>query len=250
MHIEHLRFSAGTDWATVLLGIPDTPRSRPSLLIHLTIAGLQSLSTPPYSTPALLAIEHGHYVAGFDLPNHGDRDNHHGTGLEGMAAAIEVGVAVFEESNLIGRKLIDEWTSRVPEFGTVVVSGVSRGALAAFHLAAADRRVSAIAGFAPVTDLRSLREFADVPASEALDRSNASSLVPDLQSRHLFISINEQDDRVSTAACRDFFARVSGGAAASGSRLRIDAGTDHTVSNDAYSEGSNWLLNQLNCSQS
>lgn len=246
MTIETRRIDLTTGSATVHIRLPDAPAPRPSLLIYLTMTGRQGLEMPPYSAPADLAVRHGHSVAGFDLPNHGERINDYGEGLIGMAAAINDGHDLFGETIAIGRSLIDEWSSTQASAGAVVVAGVSRGALAAMHLVAAEPRVSALAAFAPVTKLTVLNEFTDLPPSETLAAANAVSLVSKLRDRDHFVSINEQDDRVGTADCIAYFEAVSNPPRPGHrNRLRIDPGNSHTVSDAAYQEGSAWILRHL-----
>lgn len=246
MTIDHWNFALDDGFATAHIRSPDKPASAPSMLIYLTMTGRQGLELPPYSAPADLAVQHGHFVAGFDLPNHGERINSFGEGLDGMAAAIADGHHVFEETIAIGRSLIDRWTSNKVSSGAIVVAGVSRGALAAYHLVAAEPRVSAMAAFAPVTNLTVLREFSALPPSDALAAANASALVSRLRDRDHFICINEQDDRVGTLDCVSFFEALSNPVGPGGkNRLRIDPGATHTVSDAAYREGSVWILRHL-----
>ena len=127
--------------------------------------------------------------------------------------------------------------------GPVLVSGVSRGGLIAFHLAASDPRVAAVAAFAPVTDLLALHEFSGLADSAAVRNAGALALVPRLRDRAVLLTINEDDARVSTDACRAFFVALRQSPELH--QLRIDPGSGHSVPDDTYAAGAAWLLENV-----
>lgn len=242
--LDSVEWLIGDDRSTTaFIRMPERPAHPMALLIHLTLTARQGLETPPFSIPCREFLAAGHAVASFDLPNHGENVDEFGEGLTGMAAAFAAGRRPFDRAVAAGTALIDAWFERHPESGAIVVSGVSRGALVALHLYAAESRITAAAAFAPVTDLLALREFDGLADSRLVHAASAIEIAPVLTNRPLFVSINQDDQRVDTAACVAF---VDALALDSGSvemvRVRIDPGQGHSVTDEAYREGSRWLL--------
>lgn len=241
METEEWSLPAAGD-AIGFVRLPGRLAARPALLIHLTLTARQGLDNSPYSIPTNAFLAAGHAVASFDLPHHGRLRDTLGDGLDGWAAAFAAGHRVFDRAIATGSALIDAWFERTSPSGPVLIAGVSRGALVAFHLYAADARIAAAAGFAPVTDLLALREFAALSGSARVHEANALALAPRLRDRPLLMTINEADERVDTAACIAFFDALGGASHPRPHRLRIDPGSGHTVPDAAYHDGANWLL--------
>ena len=82
----------------------------------------------------------------------------------------------------------------------VAASGTSRGGFCAFHFAAAEPRVRAVAGVSPVTNLLTLREFTGVSSSQ-VETLNVPHLVKRLAGRSVWLSIGNHDLRVGTDDC-------------------------------------------------
>jgi dienelactone hydrolase len=230
-----------------VLRTPETLAARPGLLIYLSLSARQTLEELPYATVPGLFGAAGHYVATYDLPQHGTWTNDYGEGLTGMASAVAAGHDVFADAVAIGRAVVDACLARqVGAAGGIVVAGGSRGALCALHLLAADPRIAAGAGFAPVTDLPTLTEFAALRGSPIVQRANALALAPRLADRPVWLAIKEHDARVGTAQCRAFFAALDAATPPGVSQeLRIEPGDTHTMSDESYQAGGAWLLDRL-----
>ena len=126
-----------------------------------------------------------------------------------MAKAIAAGVDVCGNIQDTGRVLI----SRCIDEGrigphAVLVHGTSRGGLAAFHVAAADRRVLAVAAQVPVTHIPALEEFAHLDGNEIIEHANAAALIPRLADRPVFVAVGAVDTRVGEQHCFDFCAAL------------------------------------------
>jgi pimeloyl-ACP methyl ester carboxylesterase len=189
-----------------------TPRQlsqHPALLINLGGSAQAALNEQPYCIAADIFLAAGHHVVSFDLPCHGRRGSEYGGGLSGMAKAIAAGVDVFGNIQDTGRVLI----SRCIDEGrigphAVLVHGTSRGGLAAFHVAAADRRVLAVAAQVPVTHIPALEEFAHLDGNEIIEHANAAALIPRLADRPVFVAVGAVDTRVGEQHCFDFCAAL------------------------------------------
>ncbi len=89
----------------------------------------------------------------------------------------------------------------------VAVQGISRGGFCALHFAAAEPRIKAVIGIAPVTNPLALEEFAGVTPGQAAPISLDQHL-DKLAGRPVWISIGNTDDRVSTDECISFTRRL------------------------------------------
>jgi esterase FrsA len=223
--------------------IPDTLAARPALLIHLTLTAAQGLELDPFAIVPRAFLAAGHCVASFDLPNHGRMVDRYGEGLTGMASAFADGCNVFLPAVSTGSALIDAYRQRISPSGSILVSGISRGALVALHLAASDSRFEAAAAFAPVTDLRALHEFDSLADAPIVDDVSALALAPRLSNLPILLTINQTDDRVSTSACVEFFDALKGSAPRDDlHEMWIDPGSGHSVADSTYIAGAKWLL--------
>ena len=183
--------------------------SQPGLVINLAGDRRTTLGSPNYNDPSEEFVRAGHRALSFDLPGHGERIDEHGEGIAGWRAALLAGRDPFERVVVDGVAAIDACLERgTASEGRIFVSGVSRGGYCALRLAAQDRRISGVAGIAPVTDWRVLSEFAsvkDLPevASLALDNWAAA-----LAERPVFLTVGNHDHRVGTHACVRFAQRL------------------------------------------
>ena len=126
----------------------------------------------------------------------------------------------------------------------VAVFGTSRGGYMAFHFAAVEPRVHAIAAFAPVTDLLVMTEFAG-RTNDHLIRAAAANNLAD---RNIWILIGSTDHRVSTTRAMQFTQRIIEASEALGRRpgieLHVVPSDGHRVPDGSYAEAARWLLKQ------
>ena len=180
------------------------------LVISLAKDGESSLSEDPYATVPQILIEHGHRAASFDLPHHGQRTDQHGEELIGLRNAYLAGADPFKTCVQDARELVDHCIRRgLTRAGRILVAGTSRGGYMALRILAADERVAAAAVMAPVTDWGHLTEFSDAARS---GKTEALRLIQDAEAmagRHVYLAIGNNDDRVSTASCADFFDQLT-----------------------------------------
>lgn len=225
---ESIAFQIGQEPRRVLVRNPGLRCQHPALLITLTSTTADALDHKDFRMVPDIFLAAGHRVASFDLPNHGERTNRYGEGLRGMAAAAADGVDVFADIEETGRAVIDACIERGwARAGGVVLSGVSRGGLAALHLMAADERVLACAVHCPVTYLPALREFKDLAENAVVQRGNASGLVDRLADRPVFIAIGQEDPRVGAEHAFEFHARLRAASVACPPELFIGPGISH-----------------------
>lgn len=130
----------------------------------------------------------------------------------------------------------------------VAAFGTSRGGFISFHFAAADRRVSHLAGFAPVTDLLALAEFAKMTNEQPARVLGAVRIVDRLVDRNLWLIIGSTDFRVSTQRTMEFTERMIEAALAQGRpptiELHVQPSDGHRVPPASYESAARWLLKQ------
>lgn len=229
--------------ASFTLRTPANLCDHPALLLNLANERRRTLEERPYCLTSGIFLAAGHYVASFDLPNHGENVDSHGGGLAGMAAAVAAGIDVFDTIRTDAGTLIHTCIDRnlVPP-GRIFACGTSRGGLAALHVLAAHRGVAASAIYAPVTHLAALTEFSTLAEHPFIIRNSALSLSRSLMDRPLYIAISPNDARVGTAHCLEFHERLS--AVNDRVVLHMDSANGHRVSDAAHQRGAAFLLEQ------
>jgi dienelactone hydrolase len=182
----------------------------PALLLTFSSTGRDSLTTAPYDESAKAFVAVGHRALSFDLPEHGDRVTPgREAGIAGMCQALVAGKDPFELFVADGRAAIDACIERkLARAGRIFACGVSRGGYCALRLAAADPRIGGVAGFAPVTDWRPLREFAQVKSRADVAALALDNYAAKLAGRPVWLAIGNRDDRVGTECCTRFAMRL------------------------------------------
>jgi dienelactone hydrolase len=194
--IIHLRTAAGN--ACVMLA-PPVAGPAPTLLL-LALSGEETLTLDGHRNTGLLLRWQGWNVVSLDLPCHGaDSRAGEAFGLDGWAERLAAGeeiVAPFRArvndvlAHLVAEGLAD------PE--RLAAAGISRGGFMAFQAAAGNPLLRAVAGFAPVTDLRALGEFAVLQDNELVCRQGLINEVEALADRAAWVTIGNADGRVGT----------------------------------------------------
>jgi dienelactone hydrolase len=231
---------------TCALAAPAAPAPDPALL--LTFSGTRQMSTErsPYVMAAQAFTSAGHYALSFDLPCHGDRIDVHGEGIAGFCADLIAGGDPFARFIADGKAAIDACLERgIGSSGKIFAYGISRGGYCALRLAAADPRIRGVAGIAPVTDWRVLKEFAQVRDRPVVEATVLDHVAPALARRPVFMIIGNRDARVGTHCCLRFAQRLfeaEAGQNASASELHVIDSPGHGLPDEGYLAGAQFLL--------
>lgn len=154
-------------------------------------------------------LEEGHRVLSFDIPNHGERVNEHGSDIPGLRDAFLHGEDPFhlfiEDAEAVITFCLENGLVRE---GRIAVSGSSRSGYLALRLIAHDPRIQAGAVFSPVTDWRELREFSEVQNLPEIEKLRLSRYLDGFIGKYLFLIIPYHDIRVNTASCCRFYLDV------------------------------------------
>jgi dienelactone hydrolase len=175
------------------------------LLLNLRTTKEIALCDPRQNHPTEPFLKAGHYVLSFDLPHHGERVKQYGDNLVGMARAFMAGDDPFEQFIANGRAALDTCLKNgIGTHGKIVAYGVSRSAYCCLRLAAADKRIHAVAGLSPVTDWKIPTEFAELCEDSRLEQINIDHWIDQLADRAVYLCIGSQDDLVGTNSCARF----------------------------------------------
>lgn len=134
----------------------------------------------------------------------------------------------------------------------VAVCGTSRGGFLAYHFAAADARIKAAAGISPVTRLTALREFSTTSQRVRAEQLDVARLAPNLRGRAIWLSIGNNDTRVSTDDAIAFTRDVVRAAAQPEKpdavipvELLVAPSQGHSKIDDAHELLAIWLVNHV-----
>ena len=221
-----------------------------ALLLTFSSTRQASFYEEPYDIPARIFAAAGHAVASFDLPNHGEQVNGFGQGIDGFCAAFCAGQDPFAQFVGQGKAVIDDCLAQGIGRGGIFACGVSRAGYCALRLAAADERIDGVAGLAPVSDWRPLREFALVREQPEVALLALDQWAEALAGRAVFLAIGNSDARVSSAACVRFGLRLAEIEEArqmtsSLLQLHVVAAEGHALGVDWRTAGAEFLLAQV-----
>lgn len=179
---------------------PNNDGPAPTLLL-LAAAGIDTILNESYCRVGQLLHALGWTILSLDLPCHGD-DHRLGEPeeLDGWASRVAAGeniITTFQHRvNDVLNHLIATGITDTAHIATV---GISRGAFMAFHAAAGNAQIRAVAGLSPVTDLRALKEFAGQESNPLVQRLALLNTAVALSDRAVWITIGNADERVGTA---------------------------------------------------
>jgi alpha-beta hydrolase superfamily lysophospholipase len=233
----------------VRLGEPEHLSEEPALLLNFGADRITNLETHACDIPVRAFLAAGHRVASFDLPCHGERKvAKWPQEIEGFSGNFVAGTDVFAGFVDEGKAVIDQLIQDgLAKPGRVFVSGTSRGGYCAFRLAAADLRIAAVAGYAPVTDWRVLREFSAIKDDPNVAALSLVEYALSLAGRPAWFAIGNSDNRVGTDCALRFaeaMAKIESERELS-SQIGIHVTSDpgHTLSDYWRQKGAEFLLN-------
>lgn len=185
---------------------PQAGAPAPTLLLFAS-TGQDTLSVEPYFLVGRLLNAQGWNVVSMDLPCHGaDRRAGEPEQLAGWAARISNGediVAAFQTR--VNDVIAHMVSAGIADPARIAAAGTSRGGFLAFHAAAGNQLIRAVAAFAPVTDLLALSEFAGREQNPLAQRLSLVNYVEALSDRSSWITIGNADTRVDTDKAVAFF---------------------------------------------
>ena len=155
---------------------------------------------PVYTEVAEMMSRRGWISVVIEPPCHGE-DTRAGEPpqLAGWRYRLERDVSFMPTFIAKARSILDFLIKeRVADPERLAIYGVSRGGFLAFHFAAAEPRLKAVAAISPVAKLLVLREFADTSRKDKFESLDIARLAPKLAGRAVWLSIGNNDARVNT----------------------------------------------------
>jgi pimeloyl-ACP methyl ester carboxylesterase len=225
----------GTAYAT----LPIHPGGPAPTVLLFAMSAVQSLTIDSFNRTGTLLHALGWNVVSLDMPCHGD-DIRPGEPPETLGWVKRIGsgeniITPFKKKvndvidHLIRRNVID------PK--RLAATGTSRGGFMAFHAAAGNPAIRAVAALAPVTDYRQVSEFADHIDNPLVHEMILDHSVESLADRWLWITVGNNDDRVGSTSVVNFVNLLT----AENLRRRVRAGvTLHLLPTPGHASFAAW----------
>lgn len=235
----------------VRLGEPEHLSEEPALLLNFGADRITNLETHACDIPVRAFLAAGHRVASFDLPCHGERKMAAWPQeIEGFCENFVAGTDVFADFVDEGKAVIDRLIQDgLAKPGRIFISGTSRGGYCAFRLGAADTRITAIAGYAPVTDWRALNEFETIKNQSKVAELSLVEYAQTLAGRPIWFAIGNCDNRVGTDCALRFAEALvkfeSRKQLSSRLRFHVTSDIGHTLSDFWRQKGAEFLLDMV-----
>lgn len=237
----------------VRFGLFGKKGTTPAPTLFVFAAGLEDMQKQGYfSEVGRRLARHGFLYVALDPPCHGE-DSKPGEPpqLRGWRHRVETGEALIAPFTAHATAVLDHLVKEgYTDAGRVAACGTSRGGFLAFHFAAAEPRVKAVAGFSPVTDLLALSEFHGLEKPEVAKALALETLAPKLAGRAAWLSIGNDDQRVSTDAAVTFMRRLTAAGVAARKdpkqavpvELIVGPAVGHTAIDHAHELAVAWML--------
>ena len=186
-------------------GVFSEKPAAPAATLFIFASGIDEMGSDPkqyYTQTGRDLAKDGWVYVVLDAPCHGyDRKDGEPAALQGWAHRVKAGQDLMGPfvkrcSAVLDHLIAEGYTDP----NRVAASGTSRGGFCALHFAAGEPRVRAVTGVAPVTNPLALSEFAGVTEEQAKS-INIDSLTDRLAGRIVWLSIGNDDARVSTDDC-------------------------------------------------
>lgn len=235
------------------IGPPLTTGALPSVF-YFSLSGQESLNLDPYNQPAVYLANQNIRVFSITLPEHfGTHPHPHA--MNSWAASIASGFDFMKDFVADCSHCIDYFVDKgYVSLHRIGSCGLSRGGFAATHLAAHDKRIKYVVGFAPITNLAALKEFNAVGNMELCHRLSLTALIPQLTNVSLRFYIGNRDTCVNTSDCYEFIHKLTEAAHQLKRRsLPIEltiypsiGHKGHGTPPEIFRSGADWLLEKLN----
>jgi hypothetical protein len=222
-------------------------------IFYFALSAQESLQTDPYNQPVIHLSRLPVRIFSIDIPGHGGEQ----LSKEALQNWVE---PLRRKENIIVdfAKRTAQSISTLIEQGVVVkeacgAMGLSRGVLIAAHVAAQLPAIRYLLGFAPLTKITQIQEFAALkedPFIQSLDMIHLSSLLKD---RTIRFYIGNRDIRVGVRNCFDCIEKFAEDAYAAGVRsapiellIKPSIGFQgHGTAPRVFEEGADWIASQL-----
>lgn len=220
---------------------------------YFSLAGDESLTLAPYNHPVLSLQDSRLRIFSVTLPCHGE-------GFDKFQALSCWARGCLEHSLLLERFLEQthetiQWllASGAIDPEHLGVGGLSRGGWVATHVAAKEKRIRFVLGFAPLTALSLHKDFAQCDPAYVASLDCLALVDELLHLHHLRFYIGNRDQTISTDACYRFIRTLAERAHIERKRnclvemtLTPSIGFEgHGTSDATFNEGALWMKDLL-----
>jgi dienelactone hydrolase len=245
--VKMMKTSDGVEFG-VWGGTPDKPS--PTLIL---LSGLipDSFTKTNFLRAGEILGPKGYLCVSIELPCHGSFAQQGYSNLAGGGKRAAEGDDFVAEFNARMKKVIDYLIEqKMTDPDKIVSTGTSRGGFLAIRYAAFDKRVKAAVAYAPVADLRKLKEFEVAKDVASVDAMSLEAHVPELVGRPVLIFIGDRDDRVGTDSVIAFARKLSAAAQKAGvpSEVELHVVSEprgHSLPAGVERPATNWIVNAL-----
>ncbi len=173
-------------------------------LFYFAISGPDSLTLDPFNQPVQFLCGPMIRIFSMTLPGHENglpATEAMGLWAEEMGQGKDRLSPFFDAVQLAVDFAVREQFADPKKMG---VAGLSRGGFVAAHVAARDERFRCLLGFAPLTRLGKIREFAHLQENPLVQNFDLVRLASSLCDRSVRLYIGNSDTRVGTGDCFEF----------------------------------------------
>jgi dienelactone hydrolase len=236
-----------TPSGTAFAMLPARTSTPAPLLLLFAMSAEATLTTEPYCRVGHLLNTCGWNVVSLDLPCHGANARAgEPPELAGWAARTAAGddiIAPFRARvNYVIHHLVE---SGIADPARLAAAGTSRGGFMAFHAAAGNPLIRAVAAFAPVTDVLALSEFAGQTSNPLARQMALRNAVDTLAGRADWITIGNADARVGTENAVAFAQALAATHPPCDITLRVLPVPGHTSEAHWHDDAADWLLQKI-----
>jgi esterase FrsA len=217
---------------------------------YFAISGSDSLCLDPFNQPVQFLQGEMIRIFSMTLPGHENGLPAKGAmplWAEDLAKGIDC-VRDFIETARIGVDFTIR--EKFADPNKLATGGLSRGGFMAAHLAATEGRFRSLLGFAPLTRLGTLKDFANLQQNPLVQNLDLVHLAEKLSDRHVQLYIGNHDTRVGTRDCFDFAMNLVEKKKTRISHVKMgiypSIGQDgHGTPLEIFREGARWIASQL-----
>ena len=225
----------------------------PAPTLFLFASGANStLAMQDYGRVGSLLHAQGWNVISLDVPCHGAdvKKGEQADSLGSWAARVAHGENIAAEFSARVNKVLDHLVKAgVADPDRIAAAGISRGGFMAFQAAAANPRIRAVAGFAPVTYLPALSEFSGLKGNALAEQLSLENVAEKLAGGAAWIMIGDHDGRVSTERATAFAKALKQAAEKKKLPARVDLHVvpvpGHTSLPEWHDQAAVWLASAL-----
>jgi len=217
---------------------------------YFALSGQDSLTLDPFNQP--VQFLNGEMIRIFSLTLPGHEANLPTT------HAMNVWAEDFEKGNTTIHDFLDQAELAIDyavreKFvnpNKMAVGGLSRGAFIAAHLAARDDRFRHLLGFAPLTQLKKIKEFGHLKDNNLVNSLDLTHLAEKLSDKHVRLYIGNDDTRTGTKEGFDFAMALVEKKKKRVSQVEMIitpsiGNQGHGTSPEIFQQGSHWIADAL-----